>query len=65
MHLNKGKEHITLLDLKQHSIWKCNEIADLMYPVTNIADLPEDHFDLSIRTVLEEHGMMRRNSNGY
>lgn len=48
---NQGRGYLTLSDLKQHSIWKCDEIDDLMYPVISADDFPEDIFDLSIRAL--------------
>lgn len=50
MDIKQGKGYLTLNDLKEHSIWKCNEIDDLIYPVISKEDSPDDIFDLSIRT---------------
>lgn len=47
----KGREYLTLKDLKSHSIWKCSRSDDLMYPVTSAEEFPEDSFDLSIRAI--------------
>ena len=51
MAINKGKQYLTLEDLKQYSIWKTSDIDDLDYPVTCSDDFPEDQYDLSIRTI--------------
>jgi hypothetical protein len=39
-----------LQDLKQHSIWKFNDVDDLTYPVISAEDFPENSFDLKIRS---------------
>lgn len=49
MDIKKGKGYLTLNDLKQHSMWKNDEMDDLLYPVTSRDDIPEDQYDLLIR----------------
>lgn len=49
MDIKKGRPYLTLSDVKQHSLWKNNNIDDLMYTITCEKDFPEDIFDLKIR----------------
>ncbi len=50
MDIKQGKTYLTSKDLKKHSIWKFNDIDDLIYPITCREDFPENSFDLKIRT---------------
>ena len=51
MDIKKGKGYLTLKDLKQHSMWKNDEMDDLLYPVMSRDDIPEDQYDLLIRAI--------------
>lgn len=50
MGIKQGRPYLTLSDLEQYSIWKLNDVDDLMYPITCEKDSPDDIFDLCIRT---------------
>lgn len=50
MDTKQGKGYLTFNDLKEFSIWKFNDVDDLMYPIITKEDSPDDIFDLRIRT---------------
>lgn len=54
MDANKAREYLTEREFLEHSIWVRNAEDDLIYPVYNSDDLPEDmsQYDLRIRAIL-------------
>lgn len=51
MGIEAGKTYLTLEDLNQHSVWRFNDIDDLVYPVTCAEDFPKGQYDLLVRAI--------------